>query len=258
MQSFDSDGVSIAYIDVAPKEPAKGSSGEPILLIHGFASNHAVNWVNTLWVKTLTREGYRVIAFDNRGHGESEKLYDPEAYHSYRMAEDACRLLDHLGIERADVMGYSMGARITAHMALAAPERMRSALLGGLGIHLVDGVGLPLGIADAMEVRSLDQLTDPMQRMFRAFAEQTGSDLKALAACIRGSRQALTKEEVASITVPTLVSVGTNDDVAGSGPELVKLMPNATALDIPGRDHNLAVGDKVHKQGVLAFLAARP
>lgn len=254
MRYFNSNGVSIAYIDVPPHE----GEGEPILLIHGFASSHAVNWVNTLWVKTLTREGYRVIAFDNRGHGESEKLYDPEAYNSYRMAEDAVRLLDHLGIERADVMGYSMGARITAHMALAAPERMRSALLGGLGIHLVDGVGLPLGIADAMEVRSLDELTDPMQRMFRAFAEQTGSDLKALAACIRGSRQALTREEVASITLPTLVSVGTNDDVPGSGPELVKLLPNAKALDIPGRDHNLAVGDKVHKQGVLEFLSQRP
>ncbi len=254
MRFFNSDGVSIAYIDVPPHE----GQGDPILLIHGFASSHAVNWVNTLWVKTLTREGYRVIALDNRGHGQSDKLYDPDAYHSYRMAEDATRLLDHLGIERADVMGYSMGARITAHMALASPERMRSALLGGLGIHLVEGVGLPLGIADAMEVRSLDDLTDPMQRMFRAFAEQNGSDLKALAACIRGSRQALTKEEVASITLPTLVSVGTRDDVAGSGPELVKLLPNATGLDIPGRDHNLAVGDKVHKQGVLEFLARRP
>jgi pimeloyl-ACP methyl ester carboxylesterase len=254
MRYFNSNGVSIAYIDVPPHE----GTGDPILLIHGFASNHAVNWVNTLWVKTLTRAGYRVIAFDNRGHGESEKLYDPEAYHSYAMAEDARRLLDHLGIERADVMGYSMGARITAHMALAAPERMRSVLLGGLGIHLIDGIGLPLGIADAMEVRSLDELTDPQQRMFRAFAEQTGSDLRALAACIRGSRQALTREEVASITLPTLVSVGTRDDVSGSGPELVRLLPNATGLDIPGRDHNLAVGDKVHKQGVLDFLATRP
>lgn len=254
MRYFNSNGVSIAYIDV----PAHEGDGEPILLIHGFASSHAVNWVNTLWVKTLTREGYRVIAFDNRGHGESDKLYEPDDYHSYRMAEDGTRLLDHLGIERADVMGYSMGARITAHMALAAPERMRSVLFGGLGIHLVDGVGLPLGIADAMEVPSLAELTDPMQRMFRAFAEQNGCDLKALAACIRGSRQALTREEVASITLPTLVSVGTKDDVSGSGPELVKLLPNATALDIPGRDHNLAVGDKVHKQGVLKFLKSRP
>ena len=254
MRYFNSDGVSIAYIDVPPH----AGTGDPILLVHGFASNHAVNWVNTLWVNTLTRAGYRVIAFDNRGHGESEKLYDPDAYQSHRMAEDARRLLDHLGIEKADVMGYSMGARITAHLALASPERMRSAILGGLGIHLVEGVGLPLGIADAMEAPSLDGLTDPMQRMFRAFAEQTRSDLRALAACIRGSRQVLSPAEIASITLPTLVAVGTRDDVAGSGPELVRLLPRGRGLDIPGRDHNLAVGDKVHKQGVLEFLASRP
>jgi pimeloyl-ACP methyl ester carboxylesterase len=254
MRFFNSNGVSIAYIDVAPDE----GHGDPILLVHGFASNHAVNWVNTLWVKTLTKAGYRAIAFDNRGHGESEKLYRPEDYDTYVMAEDARRLLDHLGIEKADVMGYSMGARITAHMAIAEPRRMRSVILGGLGIHLVSGVGLPLGIADAMEVPSLDDLTDPMQRMFRAFAEQTKSDLKALAACIRGTRQVLTESEVASIALPTLVAVGTNDPVAGSAHELVKLMPNATALDIPGRDHNLAVGDRTHKQGVLDFLKRRP
>jgi pimeloyl-ACP methyl ester carboxylesterase len=254
MDFFSSDGVRIAYIDMPPESGA----GDPILLIHGFASNHAVNWVNTLWVKTLTRAGYRVIALDNRGHGQSEKLYEPEAYHSAVMAGDALRLLDHLGIERADVMGYSMGARITAHVALEAPARVRSALLGGLGIHLVQGVGLPLGIADAMEVASLADLTDPQQRMFRAFAEQTRSDLKALAACIRGSRQTLSVEDVRRIALPALVSVGTADTVAGSGPELAALLPNGRALDIPGRDHNLAVGDKIHKQGVLEFLAERP
>jgi pimeloyl-ACP methyl ester carboxylesterase len=199
-----------------------------------------------------------VIALDNRGHGESEKLYRPEDYHSSVMAADAVRLLDHLGIERADVMGYSMGARITAHVALEAPARVRSVLLGGLGIHLVEGVGLPLGIADAMEVSSLAELTDPQQRMFRAFAEQTKSDLRVLAACIRGSRQTLSVDDVRRIALPTLVSVGTADTVAGSGPQLAALFPHGRALDNPGRDHNLAVGDKVHKEGVLAFLAERP
>ncbi|NIX76595.1 alpha/beta fold hydrolase [Microvirga terricola] len=254
MRYFNSAGVSIAYVDAAPEE----GHGAPILLIHGFASNYAVNWLNTLWFKSLTKAGHRVIALDNRGHGESEKLYDPAAYDSNLMAGDALRLLDHLEIERADVMGYSMGARITAHLALMAPDRMRSAILGGLGIHLIEGVGLPLGIADAMEVRSLDDLTDPMQRMFRAFAEQTKSDLRALAACIRGSRQTLTAEQVATIRVPTLVAVGTNDPIAGSPHDLAKLMPCAEALDIPGRDHNLAVGDRAHKQGVVDFLARRP
>jgi pimeloyl-ACP methyl ester carboxylesterase len=254
MDFFSSDGVRIAYLDVVP---ASGS-GDPVVLVHGFASNHAVNWVNTLWVKALRDAGYRVIALDNRGHGRSDKLYRPEDYHTEVMADDVRRLLDHLGIERADVMGYSMGARITAFLALRHPERVRSAMLGGLGSHLVEGVGLPLGIADAMEAPSADGLQDPMQRMFRLFAEQTKSDLKALAACIRGSRQVLSRDEVARIAVPTLVSVGTKDPIAGSPHDLAALMPNARALDIPGRDHNLAVGDKTHKQGGLAFLAERP
>jgi pimeloyl-ACP methyl ester carboxylesterase len=254
MQSFSSGGVRIAFVDVPPETGA----ADPVVLVHGFASNHAVNWVNTLWVQALTRAGYRVIALDNRGHGQSEKLYRPEDYDSSVMAGDVRRLLDHLGIARADVMGYSMGARIAAHLAVIDPDRVRSLLLGGLGIRLVHGVGLPMNIADAMEVPSLDSLTDPLQRMFRAFAEQTKSDLKALAACIRGSRQTLTEQEVAGIRAPTLVSVGTADTVAGPAGELASLMPNARALDIPGRDHNLAVGDKAHKQGVLAFLAERP
>lgn len=254
MHFFNSGGVRIAYIDVAPET----GSAEPILLIHGFASNHAVNWVNTLWVTTLTRAGYRVIAFDNRGHGQSEKPHRPEDYDSSVMAGDARRLLEHLAIPRADIMGYSMGARIGAHLAVIDPPRVRSLILGGLGIRLVHGVGLPIGIADAMETPTAEELTDPMQRMFRVFAEQTKSDLKAMAACIRGSRQTLSEAEVASIQAPTLVAVGTTDTVAGSAAELAALMPNARALDIPGRDHNLAVGDKVHKQGVLAFLAERP
>jgi pimeloyl-ACP methyl ester carboxylesterase len=254
MQFFDSGGVRIAFIDVAPAD----GSAEPVLLIHGFASNHAVNWVNTLWVRTLTDAGYRVVAFDNRGHGQSEKLYDPAAYHSAIMADDARRLLDHLRLERADIMGYSMGARITAFLALKHPDRVRSALIAGIGVKLVEGVGLPLDIAEAMEAPSLDALKDPTQRMFRAFAEQTKSDVKALAACIRGSRQVLSEGEVASIRVPALIAVGTKDTVAGPPQPLAALMQNARTLDIPGRDHNLAVGDKAHKQGVLAFLAERP
>jgi pimeloyl-ACP methyl ester carboxylesterase len=251
IQHFSSDGVRIAFIDVAPEGPDRG---EPILLIHGFASNHRINWVNPRWVETLSKAGRRVVAFDNRGHGESEKLYEPDDYHSSVMARDAANLLAHLGIGRADVMGYSMGARIASFLALTAPERVRALILGGLGDHLVDGVGLPLGIADAMEAPSLDSLADPMQRMFRAFAEQTKSDRAALAACIRGSRQTLSEAEIANIAAPTLVAIGTRDEVAGDAHRLAAMFPRGKALDIPGRDHNLAVGDKVYKAGVLSFL----
>src|SRR5262245_31086333 len=140
MQSFRHDGVEIAFLDEG--------EGEPVVLVHGFASTAAVNWVHPGWVATLTRAGRRAIALDNRGHGRTCKLYDPPAYHSARMAEDVRALLDHLGLARADVMGYSMGARITAFLALAHPARVGSIVLGGLGIRLVDGVGLPETIAE--------------------------------------------------------------------------------------------------------------
>lgn len=244
----------IAFVDIAPA-PETAMRRHPVLLIHGFASSHVVNWVAPSWTSFLSRDGYRVIAFDNRGHGASSKFYEPEAYDTAILAADAVGLLDRLGIGRAHLMGYSMGARISAFAALAFPDRVRSVLLGGLGIHLVRGGGLPIGIADAMEAPSLSDLTDPTQRMFRAFAEQNGSDRKALAACIRGTRQTLTAAEVARIGQPTLISVGTRDPIAGSAAELAALLPNARTLDIPGRDHNLAVGDRVHKAGVAAFLA---
>ncbi len=249
MASFANGEVEIAYLDEG--------EGDPIVLVHGFASTKEVNWLHPGWVATLTRDGRRVIALDNRGHGASGKLYDPSAYHSATMADDVRALLDHLKIERADVMGYSMGARITAFLTVKHPGRVRSAILGGLGIRLVEGVGLPESIADALEAPSLDDVRDPTGRVFRIFADQTKSDLRALAACIRGSRQTLGRTEVAAIRVPVLVAVGTKDQVAGSAQELAALIPGARALDIPDRDHMLAVGDKVFKAGVIDFLNQR-
>jgi pimeloyl-ACP methyl ester carboxylesterase len=251
MATFKNGGVEIAYLDQG--------EGEPIMLVHGFASNKEINWVNPSWMQTLTRAGRRVIALDNRGHGASTKLYDPAAYQMTSMADDVRALLDYIKIERADVMGYSMGGRITAFLAVHHPGRVRSAIIGGLGIRLVEGHGGEMAnvIADALEAPSLDDVTDPAGRTFRMFAQQTKSNLKALAACMRRPRQTLSRDQVAGIKVPVLVAVGSNDNVAGSGPALAALIPGARALDIPGRDHMLAVGDKVFKTGVLDFLNQR-
>ena len=250
MPVFSSDGVELAYLDEG--------AGDPVLLIHGFGSTKEINWVNPGWFKLLTQAGRRVIAFDHRGHGASRKLYEPALYHTERMADDAARLLDHVGVRQADVIGYSMGARVGAHLALHYPDQVRSLVMGGLGIHLVDGVGLPQSIAHALEAPSLEDVSDPMGRMFRAFGEANKADLKALAACIRGSRQVLSREEVRRLFQPVLVAVGTRDAVAGDARALADLLPDGEALDIPGRDHNPAVGDKVFKQGVLDFFARRP
>jgi pimeloyl-ACP methyl ester carboxylesterase len=227
------------------------------VLVHGFASIKEVNWILPGWMTTLTRAGRRVIALDNRGHGESTKLYDPAAYHPAIMAEDVRALIAHLGLGRADVMGYSMGARITAFLALAHPQTVRSAVLGGLGIRLVEGVGLPDTIAEALEAASIAEVTDPTAYLFRAFAEQTKSDLAALAACLRGSRQTLSAAEAGRIAVPVLVAVGTKDVIAGSPEKLAALVQGAKAVAIPDRDHMLAVGDKVYKAAVIEFLQSR-
>ena len=230
---------------------------EPILLIHGFASSHAVNWVLPLWVKTLTSAGRRTILYDVRGHGRSTKLYDPRDYTMDVLAAEALAVMNHLGLGRIDVMGYSMGARIAAFLARKTPDRMRSVIMGGLGASLVEGGTLPMGIADAMDAPALESLTDPHQRMFRAFADATRSDRRALAACIRGARQLMPADEVAQIGCPVLVAVGDHDDIAGDPEAVAALMPKAQVLHIEGRDHNRAVGDRTYKEATLVFLDER-
>ncbi len=247
---FSSAGVEIAYRDEG--------DGEPILLIHGFASTMRINWVDTQWLATLAKSGRRVIAFDNRGHGDSEKLYDPQYYSADLMAADARQLLDHLGVGRADVMGYSMGARNAAFLTLASPERVRSVVFGGLGINMVRGLAGAKPISAALLAPSIDQVASPTARTFRAFAEQSGGDLRALAACILGSRGPVMPEQLAKIACPVLVAVGSDDVIGGSAEALAALIPGAQALTIPGRDHMKAVGDRVYKEAVLEFLNRRP
>lgn len=242
---FVHDGLRLFYFDDG--DP----SGAPVLLIHGFASSATVNWVHPGWLKTLGEAGYRVIGIDNRGHGLSDKPHHRDAYHPSVMAGDAVALLTHLGLAQAHIMGYSMGARISAFIGVEHPDRVRSLVFGGLGIGMVEGVGDWDPIADALRAPSLADVSHERGRMFRTFAEQTKSDREALAACIETSRDLLTPSQMACIDMPTLIAVGTRDDIAGSPQALAALMPHAVAVDIPGRDHMLAVGDKVFKQAVL-------
>ena len=248
MPVFHHGSVELAFLDEG--------QGAPIVLVHGFASSKEVNWVQPGWFATLKGAGRRVIALDNRGHGGSSKLYDPADYHTTKMAADVRALLDHLQIDARRRHGLFDGRADRGLPGARTSRRLRSMVLGGLGMHLIDGVGLPESIAEALEAPSLADVSDPQGRTFRAFADQTKSDRRALAACIRGSRQVITREQAASIKTPTLVAVGTKDPIAGSAEELAAILPHAKALPIPGRDHMLAVGDKVFKAGVLQFLQA--
>src|SRR5436305_11923196 len=206
MLSFHYGAVEIAYLDEG--------EGDPIVLVHGFASSKSVNWVFPRWVSDLKKNGRRVIALDLRGHGESSKLYDSSEYSIEIMADDTLALMDHLKIGRADVMGYSLGARITASLARTRPERLRSAIFGGLGIGLIEGGGPGENVAEALEAPSLDDVADPVGRTFRAFADQTRSDRTAPAAGLHRTREFTPQEQPASNNVPSLVAVGT----AGASP----------------------------------------
>ena len=158
MHKFNSDGVEIAY--------ETAGDGPPILLVHGFASTGRVNWWDTGWVKTLTEAGRQVITFDNRGHGASQKLYESRLYPATELAEDARRLLDHLGIVQADVMGYSMGARVAAFLMFAgiASLTLSSALwftamaANPLGAEIARGHGLEIGFGSWLVAASVPTL----------------------------------------------------------------------------------------------------
>lgn len=242
--------IDIAYLDQG--------TGDAVLLVHGFASSAAVNWQDTGWIAAVANSGRRAIALDNRGHGRSGKLYDPADYALAPMAGDALALLDRLGIERADLIGYSMGARICATATLAVPARVRSLTLGGIGGGLMTGTSDAERIAAALEASNPAEVTDPRGRMFRSFADRTGSDLAALAACMRARNERVAVDRLAALSIPMLIAIGTADEVAGSPEGLTRHLPRAELLLLPAKDHMKAVGDPRFKRGFLEFLDRRP
>lgn len=232
--------------------------GDPVMMVHGFASNAHVNWVNPGWFQTLGEAGYRAIALDNLGHGQSDKSVIAADYTPQAMARDVIDLLDHLQLERVHLMGYSMGARISAYLTLVHPERVASLTMGGLGMALIEGAGNWDPVVEALRAEDPSTITDTQGKMFRAFADQTKSDRLALAACIEGSRSNMPISDVATIATPTLVGVGTKDDIAGSAEKLANILPHGQALNIERRDHMLAVGDASFKKAMLGFIANYP
>ncbi len=247
MPSFSSSGLNLAY--------QLHGEGPPVLCIHGFASSGKVNWIDTGWVKTLTGAGYQAITLDNRGHGASDKPHDPDLYHPALMAGDALALLDHLGIEQAAVLGYSMGARIAAFLAYGHPERVPALIFGGMGINLINGLSDGNDIIAGLRAPDLSDLTHPTARQFRIFADHTGSDREALAACMETSREPMARADVRRIEMPVLVAVGEADEMAGTPQALAELLPHGEAFIIPKRDHMRATGDKAFKAAALEFLA---
>jgi pimeloyl-ACP methyl ester carboxylesterase len=241
------DSVRIAY--------EEAGAGEPIVLVHGFASDRVQNWRAPGWYDTLVAAGRRVIAMDCRGHGESDKPHDPGAYGEH-MVDDILEVMAAADIGRADIMGYSMGGMLTIGLLMRRPDLARNAIVAGVGeTYFRDAPRRRHAIADALETPDPATLTDPVQKQFRAFAGQKGKDLAALAACMRKERTVYTPEQLARWQGPLLVVCGEKDILTGGPDGLAKAFPNGRAAVVPNRDHMTAVGDKAYKQSVLDFLS---
>ncbi len=255
---FDSNGVRIHYI-------VEGT-GDPVILVHGFAANADLNWRLPGVTKSLAKE-FRVIALDNRGHGLSDKPHDPKQYGA-EMIEDVVRLMDHLGIEKAHVVGYSMGGFITLRLAVAHPDRLLSAAPCAAGWRepTVENLMMVRGIVEALEsgrgfkplLSNIERIGGRPNRLRLAIMDgvmRLMSDEKALAAVMRGFVDfAVTKEQLEANTVPVLSIVGEKDPLRDGVDAMVGVMANHRAVYIGGGDHFTTIRNPQFVETLKAFL----
>lgn len=247
--TFPSGDLELAYDDIGEPE-----WGRPIVLLHGYASNRTEGWRRMGWYGAFERKRIRVLALDWRGHGDSAKPHDPQAYARQQMIGDVFALLDRLGVGRADLFGYSMGARLAIHAALAQPDRVPDLILGGIGERLLRPTDTTGALAAAMETEAPELVSEPLLRSFRAFADEQGEDRLALAACARGGDYRITREMLARIRARCLVVAGARDELAGDPQALAAAIPGARAAVLPGCDHFSAIPHALFKAAVFDFI----
>lgn len=253
MASFTTpDGVTLAYDDISPP----GGPERTILLLHGYTSNRNEGWKRTGWYAAFERRNVRVVALDQRGHGESAKLYEPEAYTRAKLAADVIALMDHLGLERVDLFGYSMGTRTALQAAIDHPERFSNLILGGIGGKLLEPAerrdATPM--AQAMLADDPETIGEPMLRSFRHFADEQGEDRKALAAFVQAENPPLDQDAMRLLPMPVLVVAGQRDANAGDPEDLARVFPNGHGVTVIGCDHFSAIPHGLTKAAVFDFL----
>lgn len=262
---FDSDGVRIHY--------TVEGKGEPVVLIHGYAASIAANWAMPGIVKGLAAN-YQVIALDNRGHGQSEKPHDPAAYGN-KMSEDVLRLMDHLQIQKAHIVGYSMGGFMTGWLVTEHPERVLTATMGGAGWNKPDQVpqmsGMLKMLAESLEqgkglgplIVALTPVGQPpmtpqqieaTNKMFLAL----NNDPLALAAVARNGMPQVTEARLRANKIPALALIGEVDPLKAGVDNLDGLMPNLKIVVIPKANHLTAFVSPLFLESLLSFLAEHP
>jgi pimeloyl-ACP methyl ester carboxylesterase len=251
----DSDGFQIHY--------ESWGAGAPIVLVHGWGSSIRENWVRTGWVEALRAER-RVVALDVRGHGDSDKPHDQAAYSYSRMARDVLRVMDRLGIAKADLLGYSMGSFMGASLLGQAPGRFSSMILGGIGDETDQSLALLPRIVAGLRAENPERLTDPVSLGYRKYVDaDPRNDREALALAAlqmwpEGFPLRLIGSSVAQLDVPVLVVNGATDHpYIDTVHGLIDACRGAELAVIPDRDHLSVVADPRFKEHVLKFLAAR-
>jgi pimeloyl-ACP methyl ester carboxylesterase len=255
MATFTSGGLELAYDDIKPAGDVAGT----VFMVHGFATSRAENWRRLGWYGAFERKGYRVVALDQRGHGESAKPHDPAAYGRDDLVGDIVGLMDHLQLGRVDLLGYSMGARLSLQTALSHPDRIGNLIVGGIGGRMLeppkDQPKPTMTMAEAMQAEDPETITEPTMKGFRLFAEQQGEDRLALAAFSQGrGGAALGTDDLARVRPPTLVVAGSRDQMAGDPQGLADAIPGAKSVTLPACDHFSAIPHALFKAAVFDFL----
>ena len=249
MAYFASNSVHIFYEEYG--------AGSPVVLIHGFGVDARLQWGETGLIKFLAPH-FRVIALDCRGHGRSERFYDPDAYAMRNMSGDVLNLLDYLQIDRALLVGFSLGSRVCFEIMTTHPERCRAAVLSGWGPDnsTSDAVRRE-ELATALLATDVASVTEYQHRIRRAVLD-AGNDLGALAACIRCDANIPELSAVTPISVPVLFVTGGKDYVAGDPNRLSGYFRESHVLVIDNNGHASVVADPRFHTAVADFLAAAP
>ena len=264
---FNSAGVRIHY--------TVEGQGEPVILIPGYSVSIATNWAQPGIIKGLA-DRYQVVAIDNRGHGQSEKPHDPQAYGLNIMDEDVLNLMDHLNIRKAHVVGYSMGGMMTLLLMTRHPDRLLTATMGGAGWQtseerqamagmlnqLADSLSQGNGLGPLIVALTPTGQPPPTPEQTETANKRllSGNDPLALAAVARGVTPfpATTEAQIRANQVPALALIGEKDPLKAGVDHLEGVMPNLKIVVIPGANHMSAVGNPEFLKALKAFLAEHP
>jgi pimeloyl-ACP methyl ester carboxylesterase len=236
--------------------------GPPLVLVHGWGASAKRHWADLGWVEALAPIR-RLVLMDSRGHGRSEPAASIDEYGYGPMGEDVLSVMDELGIARADLFGYSMGAFIGVSLLGHHADRFASMVLGGIGDETEESAARCHLIAASLRAPDPAQLVDPVGRAYRRYVDaDPWNDREALAMAALGMWPdghplALGGDGLAAVEIPVLIVDGADDhpyvDTVGA---LAAAIPGAVLVTIPGKDHHTVVADPRFKDVVRRFLSS--